>query len=565
MILLQFAMAVAMKRNRSRRRIAALSFLSNISLDGTHSDTNFSFFSRNSTSASNTFKALDPQENDECIPKVELQPKETPIRDTKTLFVKRSPILARSPTRLNSQVTDLNHTPFKQADQDVFSKVTSTPFRERTSTTGSESGFERRLGSMSHRKRLVYHQGSLTDEKHHHNYSSSESISGISGSHRIKTQTLQDAFQVREVRMIQPRRGQHFRDDRIVLVSAHKVPFLVFSSIPYNKGGRQFRNDMRKEGQRRRNTSGPRPLSSINDGLDPFDLLGLERGQDGQEISYGQLLVPSRNFSRDRKVHLPEYEAVESFPSGSRNHSFARTKEFLGLKDGKWCFSYDSSTHRSNVHSVPGSPPVSYNDIKGNFDWEESTGHLQHLSHPVNPSSVHYSANLLDDPELIAGKHRTLLTFASYMTSVIDYVRPSDLKKELNDKFRAKFPHIQLTLSKLRSIKREMRKIAKTECGMDLLTVAQAYVYFEKLILANLINKENRKLCAGACLLLSAKLNDVKGDVLKLLIEKTESVFRLNRKELILSEFAVLVALEFSLHIPTWEVFPHYQRLIYES
>ncbi|XP_046402986.1 CDK5 and ABL1 enzyme substrate 2 isoform X2 [Ischnura elegans] len=615
-------MATSLKRNRSRRRIAALTFLSNISLDGTHRDTKLSLLTRNGALTKyEIISGVDQEgnEDEQCQSDSENVNKRDAVgscgsRTNRKVRQNSPPNIGKSPghqSSSDSNASETTLTPSKlQLDQDQTANRNSGPippsaFRERTNTVGGEYGHQdsrRALISMvggvgGRRGSRRLGSGAVSSADPHLFYGgSSESISG---SHalfpgRVKasgsgftslssTGAPPSEIAGKEVRFVAssgicPQQQQQNPGARMVLVSARRrAPFLVFSALPYAKGN--TRGDTKKEGGRKRHSSGPRPLSSLADGLDPFDLLGIERvGQDGQEISYGRLLVPSRNFVRTEKRHQesgssdPNSEhsiPMSAIPVGAssatiaqlRHPVVARTKMITWDRDIKWCFSYDAAAHRTTAHVVPASPPIQYTD-KACFDWDDAAN---------NPSASgsapgsNYSPFLLDDPELIAGKHRTLLTFTSYMTSVIDYVRPSDLKRELNDKFREKFPNIQLTLSKLRSIKREMRKIARVECGIDLLTVAQAYVYFEKLILRNLINKANRKLCAGACLLLSAKLNDVKGETLETLIEKTESTFRLNRKDLLSSEFAVLVALEFSLHLPTWELFPHYQRLVYES
>uniref|UniRef100_A0A8C3D2W8 Cdk5 and Abl enzyme substrate 2 n=1 Tax=Corvus moneduloides TaxID=1196302 RepID=A0A8C3D2W8_CORMO len=330
----------------------------------------------------------------------------------------------------------------------------------------------------------------------------------ISGSPRHKS--------LKKMHFIKNMRQYDTKNSRIVLICAKRTLCVAFSILPYGEGLRI--SDLKMEGQKQRHPSGGVSVSTEM----VLGLEGVELGADGKVVSYAKFLYPT-NALVVRKADA--YGAVPP-------------------------------CRASAPRSLPGSryKPVTAKTIPAGTDLGSEAG-----------EAAEYDPNLLDDPQWPCGKHKRVLIFASYMTTVIEYVKPSDLKKDMNETFREKFPHIKLTLSKIRSLKREMRNLSE-ECSLEPVTVSMAYVYFEKLVLQGKLNKQNRKLCAGACVLLAAKISsDLRKHEVKHLIDKLEERFRFNRRDLIGFEFTVLVALELALYLPENQVLPHYRRLTQQS
>ncbi|XP_053499417.1 CDK5 and ABL1 enzyme substrate 2 isoform X3 [Ictalurus furcatus] len=293
---------------------------------------------------------------------------------------------------------------------------------------------------------------------------------------------------------------------RIVVICAKRSLCAAFSVLPY---GESFH--ISEEAQRQRNPSGG--------AVDTVPVLeGVELGALGKTVSYARFLLPTNALVRQKSSAPLDTGTVQTpmsrnWINGQKNFSHQRFSSTVGQEAG-----------------------------------------ADELSD--------YDPNLLSDPQWPCGKHKRVLIFSSYVTTVIEYVKPSDLKKDMNETFKEKFPHIKLTLSKIRSLKRDMRAVSE-ECGLQPVTIAMAYVYFEKLVLQGRLNKPNRKLVSAVCVLLAAKISsDLKKLEVKQLIDKLEERFRISHRELIPLEFPVLVALEMALYLPESKVMPHYRRLV---
>ncbi|XP_072008178.1 CDK5 and ABL1 enzyme substrate 1 isoform X2 [Engystomops pustulosus] len=364
---------------------------------------------------------------------------------------------------------------------------------------GSSSAFE----IQRSRRRLISQRSSLETLEDIEENAPLRRCRTLSGSPRPKN--------FKKVHFIKNMRQHDTRSGRIVLISGRSF-CSIFSVLPY-RDCTHF-GDLKLEGTRQRHSSGGMNTREMILGLE-----GVELGADGKTVSYTQFLYPTNAFGARRNT-IDSTCSFSQFRNASRNLTLGRA-----------------------------------NSIQGSIDTGSEIGDF-----------TEYDPNLLDDPQWPCGKHKRVLIFPSYMTTVIEYVKPSDLKKDMNETFKEKFPHIKLTLSKIRSLKRDIRKLAQDDCGYEEPTVAMAFVYFEKLALKGKLNKQNRKLCAGACILLAAKIgSDLRKHEVKHLIDKLEEKFRVNRRELMAFEFPVLVALEFALHLPENEVMPHYRRLVQSS
>ncbi|KDO25057.1 hypothetical protein SPRG_09195 [Saprolegnia parasitica CBS 223.65] len=191
-------------------------------------------------------------------------------------------------------------------------------------------------------------------------------------------------------------------------------------------------------------------------------------------------------------------------------------------------------------------------------------------SHPIAPL---YDPNFLDNPEYRQGRHKDVIRgdrkVGPVVSSILRFVKPNDLKEELNKQFRETHLWLddsELTLSKIRNLKQEALAMG-SRTYLDISTIALACVYFEKLVLSNFVHKANRKLYMSACLILALKFNEPLNrdgivDVIKKLLVEIDHVHSLPSRDVLTAEFTVYAQLSFALHVPLQEIQPHFARLL---
>jgi hypothetical protein len=200
-----------------------------------------------------------------------------------------------------------------------------------------------------------------------------------------------------------------------------------------------------------------------------------------------------------------------------------------------------------------------------------------------SPSFGSYDPLFLDDPNIRGTSNRKIIQLPGLISSTVPFIRKKDLKIDLNEEFKEKHPNVKISLSKIRALKKNMLRvcfppvpfvnalmfnsISQENIFIECSTIALAVIYLEKLILKNVVTKQNRKLVAAACLFLAYKFNYEGGGSnreknFSQFWESVEENLTVPKKQVIKFEFQVFAWLDFELNVPINDIYPHMRRLL---
>lgn len=207
-----------------------------------------------------------------------------------------------------------------------------------------------------------------------------------------------------------------FKDRKLVLITSKtRGPISIFSTIPVNNKHRNYyhsRTDSTKEhfnSINKRNTryiSGSRQLSTITDGEPPNLLTQLGLDTIEEEISFSHLL--NDNDKKYRPNNISEAIAYNNSLVMNRLTNIT-SRNLLPDQFSTSPMNTGTSPISDSVMSLPNTPELSNSTVNWSYFATAAPSFLKELV---------YHPYLLDDPELIAGKHSTMLGFSSFVVRI---------------------------------------------------------------------------------------------------------------------------------------------------
>lgn len=314
------------------------------------------------------------------------------------------------------------------------------------------------------------------------------------------------------------------KGERNILCSvATSFPVAVVSSLPQSEPAERKERKRRKE-RKERGTPAKKSTDRIHTLVSGSGELRPLEFKDDEELTYGRIL-------RLRRPRLASSLADKQRP-GKRSYD---------VLDSSFC----STDHHKSNHSLAtplgGGAPADADDV------------LTAQRH----TAAEYDPKMISEVE---ASLRTVMRGTSFVATTHNCLGEAEQRKILNERFRAKFPELRISYTKLRSIKREMADVA-VATKVDMATIAHAFVYYERVVLQGRITKANRKEIAAACFIIAVKICDPVGAETSYCFERLCSTFRISHSDILSFELPVCLALSFELMPPRQQLLPHYDAL----